>query len=84
MGKNSESLGPISDIGIGSFMHATSVSDNFEQSLYVLLGFPSVRLLLDCRNGKCGQGWERKYVVLEGNKVFTYETEPREGTNIAQ
>ncbi|XP_058244604.1 citron Rho-interacting kinase isoform X4 [Hemibagrus wyckioides] len=30
------------------------------------------------RNGKRGQGWERKYVVLEGNKVLTYETEPRE------
>ncbi|XP_062854955.1 citron Rho-interacting kinase isoform X2 [Trichomycterus rosablanca] len=30
------------------------------------------------RNGKRGQGWERKYVVLEGNKVLTYEIEPRE------
>ncbi|XP_072538066.1 citron Rho-interacting kinase isoform X2 [Salminus brasiliensis] len=30
------------------------------------------------RNGKRGQGWERKYVVLEGNKVLTYEAEPRE------
>ncbi|TTP43317.1 Citron Rho-interacting kinase [Bagarius yarrelli] len=30
------------------------------------------------RNGKRGQGWERKYMVLEGNKVLTYETEPRE------
>ncbi|XP_017558301.1 citron Rho-interacting kinase isoform X1 [Pygocentrus nattereri] len=30
------------------------------------------------RNGKRGQGWERKYMVLEGNKILTYETEPRE------
>ncbi|XP_066500859.1 citron Rho-interacting kinase isoform X3 [Hoplias malabaricus] len=30
------------------------------------------------RNGKLGQGWERKYMVLEGNKVLTYESEPRE------
>ncbi|XP_022526157.2 citron Rho-interacting kinase isoform X10 [Astyanax mexicanus] len=30
------------------------------------------------RNAKRGQGWERKYVVLEGNKVLTYEAEPRE------
>lgn len=33
----------------------------------------------DCRNGKRGHGWERKYMVLEGNKVLTYDTEPREG-----
>uniref|UniRef100_A0A8D3DKG5 Citron rho-interacting serine/threonine kinase n=1 Tax=Scophthalmus maximus TaxID=52904 RepID=A0A8D3DKG5_SCOMX len=31
------------------------------------------------RNGKRGQGWERKYVVLDGTKVSIYETEPREG-----
>ncbi|KTF87417.1 hypothetical protein cypCar_00026907, partial [Cyprinus carpio] len=30
------------------------------------------------RNGKRGQGWERKYVVLDGYKVITYETEPRD------
>ncbi|XP_035377990.1 citron Rho-interacting kinase isoform X1 [Electrophorus electricus] len=30
------------------------------------------------RNVKRGQGWERKYVVLDGNKVLTYDTEPRE------
>ncbi|XP_064210250.1 citron rho-interacting kinase isoform X2 [Anguilla rostrata] len=30
------------------------------------------------RNGKRGQGWERKYVVLDGTKVSIYETEPRE------
>ncbi|XP_016357682.1 citron Rho-interacting kinase-like [Sinocyclocheilus anshuiensis] len=30
------------------------------------------------RNGKRGQGWERKYVVLDGCKVITYETEPRD------
>uniref|UniRef100_A0A8C7ISE5 Citron rho-interacting serine/threonine kinase n=1 Tax=Oncorhynchus kisutch TaxID=8019 RepID=A0A8C7ISE5_ONCKI len=30
------------------------------------------------RNGKRGQGWERKYVVLDGTKVTIYETEPRE------
>uniref|UniRef100_A0A4W4FM99 Citron rho-interacting serine/threonine kinase b n=1 Tax=Electrophorus electricus TaxID=8005 RepID=A0A4W4FM99_ELEEL len=33
------------------------------------------------RNVKRGQGWERKYVVLDGNKVLTYDTEPREGNN---
>uniref|UniRef100_A0A4W6G7A1 Citron rho-interacting serine/threonine kinase n=1 Tax=Lates calcarifer TaxID=8187 RepID=A0A4W6G7A1_LATCA len=31
------------------------------------------------RNGKRGQGWERKYVVLDGTKVSIYEIEPREG-----
>lgn len=32
------------------------------------------------RNGKRGQqGWERKYVVLDGTKVSVYDTEPREG-----
>ncbi|KAG1968731.1 citron Rho-interacting kinase [Pimephales promelas] len=30
------------------------------------------------RNGKRGQGWERKYVLLDGYKVITYETEPRD------
>ncbi|XP_041956088.1 citron Rho-interacting kinase isoform X2 [Alosa sapidissima] len=30
------------------------------------------------RNGKRGQGWERKYVMLEGTKVIIYDTEPRE------
>lgn len=35
--------------------------------------------MCNCRNGKRGQGWERKYMVLDGNKVLTYETEPREG-----
>ncbi|XP_051950833.1 citron Rho-interacting kinase-like [Xyrauchen texanus] len=30
------------------------------------------------RNGKRGQGWERKYVVLDGCKVITFETEPRD------
>ncbi|KAK1900930.1 Citron Rho-interacting kinase [Dissostichus eleginoides] len=31
------------------------------------------------RNGKRGQqGWERKYVVLDGTKISIYETEPRE------
>ncbi|KPP74577.1 hypothetical protein Z043_106256, partial [Scleropages formosus] len=33
------------------------------------------------RNGKRGQqGWERKYIVLDGTKVAIYETEPREDT----
>ena len=33
-----------------------------------------------CRNAKRGQqGWEQKYVVLDGTKVSIYETEPREG-----
>uniref|UniRef100_A0A8C9Z4B5 Citron rho-interacting serine/threonine kinase n=1 Tax=Sander lucioperca TaxID=283035 RepID=A0A8C9Z4B5_SANLU len=31
------------------------------------------------RNGKRGQGWERKYMVLDGTKVSIYEIEPREG-----
>uniref|UniRef100_A0A8C4T6J6 Citron Rho-interacting kinase n=1 Tax=Erpetoichthys calabaricus TaxID=27687 RepID=A0A8C4T6J6_ERPCA len=31
------------------------------------------------RNGKRGQqGWERKYIVLEGSKVMIYDNEPRE------
>ncbi|XP_061762981.1 citron rho-interacting kinase isoform X1 [Nerophis ophidion] len=30
------------------------------------------------RNGKRGQGWERRYVVLDGTKVSVYEIEPRE------
>ncbi|XP_051924107.1 citron Rho-interacting kinase isoform X4 [Hippocampus zosterae] len=30
------------------------------------------------RNGKRGQGWERKYVVLDGTKVSIFESEPRE------
>ncbi|KAM6965706.1 citron Rho-interacting kinase [Aplochiton taeniatus] len=30
------------------------------------------------RNGKRGQGWERKYVVLDGTKVSVYDSEPRE------
>ena len=33
------------------------------------------------RNGKRGQGWERKYVVLDGTKVSIYEMEPREGVS---
>lgn len=32
------------------------------------------------RNGKRGQqGWETKYVVLDGTKVSVYDSEPREG-----
>lgn len=32
------------------------------------------------RNGKRGQqGWESKYVVLDGTKVSIYDAEPREG-----
>lgn len=34
-----------------------------------------------CRNGKRGQGWERKYVVLDGTKVSIYDIEPREGVS---
>uniref|UniRef100_A0A3Q3IFG4 Citron Rho-interacting kinase n=1 Tax=Monopterus albus TaxID=43700 RepID=A0A3Q3IFG4_MONAL len=34
------------------------------------------------RNGKRGQqGWERKYVVLDGTKVSIYDSEPREEQN---
>lgn len=32
------------------------------------------------RNNKRGQqGWETKYVVLDGTKVSIYDSEPREG-----
>uniref|UniRef100_A0A672FB57 Citron rho-interacting serine/threonine kinase b n=1 Tax=Salarias fasciatus TaxID=181472 RepID=A0A672FB57_SALFA len=31
------------------------------------------------RNGKRGQGWERKYMILDGTKISVYEIEPREG-----
>uniref|UniRef100_A0A3P8W088 Citron rho-interacting serine/threonine kinase n=1 Tax=Cynoglossus semilaevis TaxID=244447 RepID=A0A3P8W088_CYNSE len=31
------------------------------------------------RNGKRGQSWERKFVVLDGTKISVYELEPREG-----
>uniref|UniRef100_A0A3B4AQU0 Uncharacterized protein n=1 Tax=Periophthalmus magnuspinnatus TaxID=409849 RepID=A0A3B4AQU0_9GOBI len=30
------------------------------------------------RNGKRGQGWERKYVILDGTKISIYDIEPRE------
>ncbi|XP_061586471.1 citron Rho-interacting kinase [Cololabis saira] len=30
------------------------------------------------RNGKRGQGWERKYLVLDGSKVSIFDIEPRE------
>ncbi|XP_024132015.1 citron Rho-interacting kinase isoform X5 [Oryzias melastigma] len=30
------------------------------------------------RNGKRGQGWERKYVVLDGTKLSIFDIEPRE------
>lgn len=36
-------------------------------------------VLFVCRNGKRGQGWERKYVILDGTKVSIYDIEPREG-----
>lgn len=45
---------------------------------FVLLTHRAVVLTLS--NGKRGQqGWERKYVVLDGTKVSIYDTEPREG-----
>ena len=38
------------------------------------------RLGLVYRNGKRGQqGWESKYVVLDGTKVSVFDGEPREG-----
>lgn len=38
-----------------------------------------------CRNGKRGQqGWETKYVVLDGTKVSVYDSEPREGQYTCQ
>ncbi|XP_072288932.1 citron Rho-interacting kinase isoform X3 [Eucyclogobius newberryi] len=30
------------------------------------------------RNGKRGQGWERKYMILDGTKISIYDIEPRE------
>ncbi|XP_075879148.1 LOW QUALITY PROTEIN: citron Rho-interacting kinase [Nelusetta ayraudi] len=30
------------------------------------------------RNGKRGQGWERKYMILDGTKLSAYDIEPRE------
>lgn len=33
------------------------------------------------RNGKRGQGWERKYVILDGTKVSIFDIEPREGVS---
>uniref|UniRef100_A0A7N6AM62 Citron Rho-interacting kinase n=1 Tax=Anabas testudineus TaxID=64144 RepID=A0A7N6AM62_ANATE len=37
------------------------------------------------RNAKRGQqGWERKYVVLDGTKVSIYDNEPREGQYLIQ
>lgn len=33
------------------------------------------------RNGKRGQGWERKYIILDGTKVSIYDIEPREGAS---
>ena len=47
--------------------------------LYIHLPDTKVLALCVCRNGKRGQGWERKYVVLDGTKVSIYEIEPREG-----
>ncbi len=46
-----------------------------EKQTLIVRGF----VYRSCRNGKRGQGWERKYVVLDGYKVITYETEPRDG-----
>uniref|UniRef100_A0A8C5BJP0 Citron rho-interacting serine/threonine kinase n=1 Tax=Gadus morhua TaxID=8049 RepID=A0A8C5BJP0_GADMO len=31
------------------------------------------------RSGKRGQGWEKKFSILDGTKVSVYEVEPREG-----
>uniref|UniRef100_A0A3B3E0A0 Citron rho-interacting serine/threonine kinase b n=1 Tax=Oryzias melastigma TaxID=30732 RepID=A0A3B3E0A0_ORYME len=36
------------------------------------------------RNGKRGQGWERKYVVLDGTKLSIFDIEPREGTPLEE
>lgn len=37
-------------------------------------------VLIFCRNNKRGQqGWDRKYIVLEGTKVLIYDAEAREG-----
>lgn len=51
----------------------TAVSGNCIFSKYIFA-------LTHCRNGKRGQqGWESKYVVLDGTKLSIYESEPREG-----
>jgi len=37
-------------------------------------------VLIFFRNNKRGQqGWDRKYIVLEGTKVLIYDAEAREG-----
>lgn len=37
-------------------------------------------VLIFLRNNKRGQqGWDRKYIVLEGTKVLIYDAEAREG-----
>uniref|UniRef100_A0A3P9HNT4 Citron rho-interacting serine/threonine kinase b n=1 Tax=Oryzias latipes TaxID=8090 RepID=A0A3P9HNT4_ORYLA len=36
------------------------------------------------RNGKRGQGWERKYMVLDGTKLSIFDIEPREGTPLEE
>lgn len=37
------------------------------------------------RNNKRGQqGWDRKYIVLEGSKVLIYDNEAREGKLVIQ
>lgn len=45
----------------------------------------NLSLCLCLRNNKRGQqGWDRKYIVLEGSKVLIYDNEAREGTSAVE
>ena len=70
-------LSNTSDVICGFCVHPT----HFLRCSFNILIFAPVIVynLCDCRNGKRGQGWERKYVVLDGTKVSVFEIEPREG-----
>lgn len=58
----------------------TSVSVSLCVSLVL-----SVSDSLCLRNNKRGQqGWDRKYIVLEGSKVLIYDNEAREGTSAVE
>lgn len=73
-----------SSLGNGNHLHTTSrcffsfFVCFFHLGLVVLV--LKVQCVYLCRNGKRGQqGWETKYVVLDGTKVSIYDSEPREG-----
>lgn len=50
-----------------------------ELRLRLLYGDSASHPVVACRNGKRGQGWERKYMILDGTKLSAYDIEPREG-----